>query len=347
MNTMQYIGLDLHKKTIWACAKRADGTLVERRKIPARHDELTRWAQRQPKPWMGIMEATLFTGWVYDTLQPHASELKVVHPAMAKAISAGKHSNDRVDSEQLADMGRCNWVPECYMMPAAERHLRRMLRYRTKLLSESVRFQNIMAGLLLSEGVEYRAPQLSSQRRASAFLDSLSELPESTRQLLRLSRSFVSLFNRTQRQLLQELRKHPRLQERVERLESIDGVGTIMALTWVLEVGDPQRLGSVAKARSYCGLTVADRRSADHVYSGPLSKQRNRHLQRVLVEVAQLAPRFNPALKALYDRERQRHSHNEVTILVARKLVAYLLAVDKSGRRFVALEEAKSNCPTV
>ncbi len=46
----------------------------------------------------------------------------------------------------------------------------------------------------------------------------------------------MSLFNQTQRQLLQELRKHPRLQERVERLESIDGVGTIMALTWVLEV---------------------------------------------------------------------------------------------------------------
>ena len=51
------------------------------------------------------MEATLFTGWVYDTLQPHAGELKA-------------HSADRVDSEQLADMGPCNWVPECHMMPA-------------------------------------------------------------------------------------------------------------------------------------------------------------------------------------------------------------------------------------
>ncbi len=64
------------------------------------------------------------------------------------------------------------------MMPAAERHLRRILRYRTKLLRESVRFQNIRAGLLMSEGVEYRAAQLSSQRGATALFDSLRELPQ-------------------------------------------------------------------------------------------------------------------------------------------------------------------------
>ena len=213
-------------------------------------------------------------------------------------------------------------------------------------VAEAVRFHNVMAGLLMSEGVEYQASQLSSQRRTSALIDSLDELPESTRQLLRLSRSFVNLFNRTQQQLIRELCKHPRLKERVTRLESIDGVGSITALTWALEVGDPRRLSSVAKACSYCGLTTTDRRSADNVYSGPLSKQRNRYPQRVLVEVAQLAPRLNPTLKALYDKERQRHSHNEVTILVARKLVAYLLALDKSGRRFEATAAAKSNCTT-
>ena len=40
------------------------------------------------------MEATLFTGWVYDFLKPYAIELKVAHPAMLKAITAAKKKND-------------------------------------------------------------------------------------------------------------------------------------------------------------------------------------------------------------------------------------------------------------
>jgi transposase len=142
-----------------------------------------------------------------------------------------------------------------------------------------------------------------------------------------------------------ELERHPQLKERVERLESIGGVGRVTALTWALEVGDPRRLSSNRKASSYCGLTSAERSSGDKVYGGPLSKQRNKHLQRVLIEAAHLAPSWNPELKRLYEKECQRGNPNRATIVVARKLVAYLLAVDKSGRRFEpASAEAESNC---
>ena len=177
-------------------------------------------------------------------------------------------------------------------------------------------------------------------------MDGLSDIPESSRKLLRLTRSFVDLFNRTQQQIVNELRRHPRLKDRVARLESIDGVGPITALTWALEVGDPQRFSSYRKACSYCGLTSNERSSADKIYRGPLSKQRNKYLQSVLVEAANLAPRFNAPLKALYEKECGRGHHNRATIAVARKLVAYLLAVDKSGRSFqnTTGQEAKSNC---
>jgi hypothetical protein len=185
---MHYIGLDLHKRWIWACAKTAEGTVVERSKIGARRREVEQWATRQSTPWVGIMEATLFTGWVYDTLVGHAAELKVVHPAMAKAITAGKHSNDRIDSEQLADMGRCNWVPECHQMPTAERHLRQMLRFRNKLLVETVRFKNTIAGMLMAEGVEYDSRRLHGKGYFGELLENLHEVPPSSRKLLRLSR---------------------------------------------------------------------------------------------------------------------------------------------------------------
>jgi hypothetical protein len=34
------------------------------------------------------MEATMFTGWIYDHLLPHAAAVKVAHPLMLRAIAA-------------------------------------------------------------------------------------------------------------------------------------------------------------------------------------------------------------------------------------------------------------------
>ena len=107
------------------------------------------------------------------------------------------------------------------------------------------------------------------------------------------------------------------------------------ALTWALEIGDPQRFASIGDAVSYCGLTSALVTSADKQQRGPISKQRNPHLQRVLIEAAKLAPRWNPLLAAVHEQERKQGHRNRATLEVARKLVAYLLAVDKSGKRFV------------
>jgi transposase len=117
-------------------------------------------------------------------------------------------------------------------------------------------------------------------------------------------------------------------------------VGPVTALTWALEIAEPQRFSSVGRAVSYCGLCAAQRESAGKTQRMPLSKQRNKHLQHVLIEAAKLAPRYNPELKAVYERELQRGSPNRATLAVARKLVAYLLAVDRSQRPFTPRVQA-------
>jgi hypothetical protein len=57
-------------------------------------------------------------------------------------------------------------------------------------------------------------------------------------------------------------------------------------------------------------------------------------LQTTLIEAAKLAPRWNPQLAAVHERELQRGHRNRATLQVERKLVAYLMAVDKSGKPF-------------
>jgi transposase len=89
------------------------------------------------------------------------------------------------------------------------------------------------------------------------------------------------------------------------------------------------RFRSVKQAISYCGLCGAEKSSADKVMRTPLSKQRNKHLQRVLVEAAKVAPRQSPELALLHEGELQKGNANRATLAVARKMVSYLLAVDR------------------
>ena len=334
MTTIDYIGFDIHKKTISFCVKAQDGTILEEGTIPALRKKLLAWAKARPRPWMGAMEATLFTGWIYDLLKPLAQALKVAHPPMLKAIAAAKKKNDKVDARMIADLLRCNLLPECYMAPVAIRDLRRMLRYRNLVVRQTTRMKNRIAGLLMESGVAYNKERLHGKAYFSELLGSLQEVPRSVVELLQLSRGQVELFAAIQRRLLQGLREHAELSQRVMRLESILSVGEILALSWALEVGEKGRLPSIARAVSYCGLTSAQHSSAGKEQRGPISKQRNRHLQTILIEAAKLAPRYNPQLAAVHDRELQRGNRNRATLAVARKLVAYLMAVDKSGQPF-------------
>ncbi len=334
MTVIHYIGFDVHKKTISYCAKTAAGDIVEEGRLQTERASLQIWAASRPYAWRGAMEATLFSAWIYDTLNPFAQQLQMAHPARMKAICSGKKKSDRIDARTIADLLRCDLLPACYVLPAEMRDLRRLLRYRNLVVRESVRMQNKMAGLLLETGAPFDKQKLHGKRYFADLLKTLEEVPDSVKDLLRMSRGAMEMFESAQKLLVKRLLAHPRLAERVERLASIPGVGSITALTWALEIADPVRFSSASKAMSYCGLTSAYRESAGKEQRGPISKQRNAHLQTALIEAAKLAPRWNPQLAAVYARELQRGHPNRATLAVARKLVEYLLAVERSGQPF-------------
>jgi transposase len=112
-------------------------------------------------------------------------------------------------------------------------------------------------------------------------------------------------------------------------------VGPITALTWALEIGDVSRFRSIKQAISYCGLCGDEKSSADKVWRTPISKQRNQPIQSVLIEAAKLAPRQTHELALIHEREKQKGNANRATLAEARKMVAYLLAVDRREKDFV------------
>jgi len=152
---MYYIGLDVHKKTISYCVKDAAGKIHGEGKIGSTRRELDAWIKTLPHPRMMAMEATIFTGWIYDHLLPHAEKVKVAHPLMLRAIAAAKRKNDKIDASKIADCLRCDFLPECYMTSTEIRDRRRTLRYRGLLVKQAVQMKNRISGLLMETGVSY------------------------------------------------------------------------------------------------------------------------------------------------------------------------------------------------
>jgi transposase len=336
MNACLFVGLDVHKKSISWCAKRSDGKIFGQGSVKANRQSLIEWVRSFNEPWIGGMEATLFTGWIYDFLKPHAQELKVAHPLMLRAIAASKKKNDKIDAGKIADCLRADLLPECYMAPVEIREMRRELRFRNLLVGEAVKMKNKISGVLMEVGAEYDKEKLHRKKYFNELLENLdSEVaPQSVVRMLKMSRGHMEIFSAGQKSLIQSLQTDFRLSDRVKRLMTIPAVGEVLALTWALEIGEPERFKTVGQALSYCGLTSPQRESAGVNKRAPISKQRNKHLQTILVEAAKLGPRYNPQLKVVHERELQKGNKNRASLAVARKLVAYLLAVDKSGKDF-------------
>jgi transposase len=339
---MYYIGLDVHKKTISYCVKDASGQVHREGTIGSTRNELDTWMKTLPQPWTVAMEATIFTGWIYDHLLPHARGVKVAHPLMLRAIAAAKKKNDRIDAGKIADCLRCDFLPECHMASTAIRDRRRTLRYRYLLVRQMVQMKNRVSGLLLETGVSHNKQRLHKVGYFRDLLATNEDISESIRPLLKLSREAIVRLQKTDYALLSSLQRDSVLAERIKRLKTIPGVGPVTAVTWALEIGDVSRFRSIKQAISYCGLCGDEKSSADKVLRTPLSKQRNKHIQRVLVEAAKLAPKQNHELALVYEKAKQKGNANRATLAVARKMVAWLLAVDRRERDFVPAENHSS-----
>jgi len=172
--------------------------------------------------------------------------------------------------------------------------------------------KNRISGLLMETGVSHNKQLLHKVKYFRELISNNQEVQESIRPLLRVSRETIVRCQKTEYALVSSLERDPLLAERIKRLRTVPGVGPITALTWALEIGDVSRFRSIKQAISYCGLCGDEKSSADKVLR---------------------------TLALIHEREKQKGNANRATLAVARKMVAYLLAVDRRGKDFLPSEQ--------
>ena len=329
---MYYIGLDVHKKTISYCVKDASGRMHQEGKVGSTRRELDCWMKTLPQPWT----------WPWRRRSSAAGSTTICcrMPSDQGGSPVDAACDCRGQEEERPDRCRQDRRLPALRFPAGVPHdaaeirdRRRTLRYRHLLVRQMVQMKNRVSGLLMETGVEYNKQRLHKVSYFRELLSTNAEIHPSIRPLLKLSRETIERCQKTEYALVSSLQRDPLLADRIKRLRTVPGVGPITALTWALEIGDVSRFRTIKQAISYCGLCGDERSSADKVMRMPLSKQRNKHIQRALVEAAKLAPRQSHELAVIYEREKQKGNGNRATLAVARKMVAYLLAVDRQQTR--------------
>jgi transposase len=321
-STVRYVGLDVHKRVLEACILDAAG------KVTARHrfDNLDRqtlaaFARRHLRPTDRVaLEASTNTHTVVDLLRPHVAEVVVSNPMQTKAIAAAKIKTDKVDAYVLAQLLRCDFLPQIWMPDEATRRLRELCSRRSALVAQRTAVRNRIHAVL---AVRLIVPPPGDRFRAAnlPWLHHVEIDPQGRLIIdgeLRLHETLEAEIATLDLQLA----KHGYRDDRVKLLLTLPGVDLTAAQALLAALGEVDRFADGAHAASYLGLVPSTRQSARHCYHGPITKRGRSHARWMLVQAAQHLDRHPGPLGHFFRRLATKKNRNVAVVATARKLVA-------------------------
>jgi transposase len=318
---VQYVGIDwAYRKAQW-CALAPGGEIVGEGRIPADRDGLAQLVLRLGAEVKACLEMMSGAVWVRDELCACGWEVEVADARKVKTVAPLAAKTDKVDARLLAELSRRELVPALWLPSLDERALRERLRRRMHLVRLRTSAKNRIFGLQTQWGVRVSLERL---RKADGLaLLERAGLPEVWRRSISECLAVVDFLDARIEPLDAELKPFAQADPRAVLLDTIPGVGELLALTIAVEVGEVSRFAGPEKLVSYGRLAPRVRQSGEsRSRSGPLTKSGSRLLGWAAVEAAQQAWReSNPWHQLYLDVGRRSRNHNSAKAAVARKIL--------------------------
>ena len=333
-----HVGVDLHQRFCYLTAVDASGRKLAQQSVVNEAGSLRQWLGELPGPKQVVVEACGFWPAFRRAVEPVAERVVMVHPKRVKAIAEARLKNDRVDSEMLAHLSRCDLLPEAWMADEATRALRRQVRLRITLGQQRSRLKNLLQSVLHQEGHIKPVTDLFGKRGqqwlAGLPLESGARgVVESYRQLIVQLDEAIATEDRKLEQMAAN-------DARARWLQTVPGIGAYSALVIVAEIGDLGRFATKKSLANYAGLVPRVKESAGKRARGKMTREGSKTLRWILLQVAQVAARCDPAARAYYQRMRQRKPAQVAKVALARKLLTVIWALLRHGVCYDAAEFA-------
>jgi len=331
---MFYCGIDLSARESHLCV--VDENLSIHLQMKAAN-ELTRICDLlEPfKPHLQIVvESTFNWYWLVDGLADRGFQVCLAHTLGLAMITHAKVKTDRRDAFTLAKLLRAGVIPRAYIYPASTRPVRDLLRRRQKVVALRAQEYGALRQLLLREGL------LSCSRNEIKLAEEEDLVEWFSHPLVVMSASHqlerIELLSRQIQQLEQQVLDLTSDNRDYKRLLKISGIGRILALTILYEVGEVSRFKSVRQFSSYCRLVPGVAQSGSVSRRGRSSKQGNHYLKSAFNQAAVVAVRSYARIRRCYERHLARHRGG------ARKLVAYNVVAHKLAQAvYIVLKQGE------
>jgi transposase len=248
-----------------------------------------------------VVESTYNWYWLVDGLEQEGYKVHLANPSAIKQYEGLKHRDDKWDSFWLAHMKRLNILPEGYIYPKQERPVRDLLRRR--LLFMRQRTSQILS---LQSTIERNLSlRMSGNAIKKLKEEDVGDLFDSPFLVLTAESNILVIRFLTKRIKVIEkaVKSQIKLRKEFQLLKSIPGIGDILALTIMLEVGDIGRFPQVGNYSSYCRCVKSKKLSNGKKKGENNRKNGNRYLSWAYVEAANYAIRFSEEAQRFYQRK--------------------------------------------
>lgn len=250
-----YCGIDLHARSLYVCIVDHTGNVLIHKEIKSAPEPLLRLITPFLDQLVIGVECMHCWYWIADFCEAQGIEFILGHALYMRAIHGGKAKNDRIDSHKIAMLMRGGNFPLAYVYPNQMRATRDPLRRRLKMVRYSAQFKAHVS----NTASQYNLPSLAKgSLRLPAGRAAMSAIFEdvSVQCNVDMDLNLVAYFDEEISQVegfIEQQAKHHNARD-LKLLKTIHGVGRILALTILYEIGDVDRFNTVQQVASYARL---------------------------------------------------------------------------------------------
>ena len=303
-----YVGMDVDKEKIAMAALAGDSNeFISEQLVRNDSAAVAKYFRKLMKDGIEVIacyEAGCFGFRLARQLSDMEIGCAVAAPGMLPKMPSDRVKTDRRDARTLAKALRNGDVHNVYVPTKQDESVRDYLRMYEDVKGNVKRVKQRILGFLLRKGIRYtdsgnwtaahrkwlRALEMEqpiSQETLDEYLVTLSELEESCQRIAAR---------------IEQIALEERYAEPVAQLKAFKGIATLIALSFIVEIGDFRRFATAQQFMAFLGLVPSEHSSGSHRRQGSITKSGNSHLRKLLVEAGWHYRSYHPVSKRLAKR---------------------------------------------
>lgn len=338
----QYVGLDVHKKTVYGYGMDKQGNKLFAKAFKTLPHEMDKFliSVRKDDSVIAIESCSCWQ-YMYDYLTESGyHNVVLAHPPGIAALKKLRNHTDKDDAKLLADLLRMNALPQSYAAPWDIRVKRQITRHRSSLTQLRTQVENQVHAILRRHGMEVPW-QDAFCKSAIKYLQSL-DMPMCDRLELDHHIEVIQMLTQKKDESQEVIEQLADDDPAIRLVTSMPGMGHYNGTAFVAEAGDIRRFEKADKLASYFGLAPSVYQSGETHRTGHITKRGTPRGRWVMIQAANVAVQHDKLLGRMYKKMATKKGHQKAIVAVARRMVTLLYAMLRDNVQYHALQVNKA-----